>query len=341
LPAFVNVSKSLIVDGNLPELPHKQLVFEIPGDISTDADTLKAILKLAKAGYRLALDNFQYHPRFDLLLKMVKMVKVDVSGLSTDEMTAVIERLTPFKVTPIAIKIESYDKLSHCAVAGFKLFQGHFLSRPKLVHGKKLDANESVLLRLMAELSQNDASPEELEAIIIQDPVLTFKLLRIVNSASYALVRKVESVADAIILLGVEQVTRWAALIAISQLNETPEELCRILLIRGSMCERLAKARHVWETKHYFMVGMLSGIHALLGIDQKALLAEIPISDDASLAIRRYEGPMGQTLAEVIAYETGNWDKLPAEVNSDIYETAYRESLNWANEAMIATGRPN
>lgn len=336
VPAFINVSEELLLEGSFPDLPRKQVVIEVPETARITKSFVQAILNLVRDGYRLVLDNFTYDPKYQALLKIVHMVKVDVSNMSNADLEPYIEKFTHFKVTPIAVKIESYKKLEECKSLGFKLFQGHFLSRPKLVTGKKIEASEGTLLRLIHELQNDEATPEELEALIIQDPVLTFKLLRIVNSASFALVRKVESLADAVVLLGMEQVKRWATLIAMTSHEDKPEELCRMLLIRGSMCEHLAKAQRKRNATSYFMAGMMSGLHALLDIDQKVMLSQVPISDEIKSAITQHTGELGNTLHTVIAYESGNWNDLPLDMDIDLYEKAYRESLQWAQEAMLA-----
>ncbi|MGB0467039.1 MAG: EAL and HDOD domain-containing protein [Pontibacterium sp.] len=336
VPAFIHISEELLLTGNFPDLPRKQVIIEIPETISPTQDVVRAVYNLARDGYRLVLGSFEYSPKYHNLLKIVQMVKVDASSMDPAELQACAEKLKPFKVTPIAVKIESYEKLTACSQLGFKLFQGHFLSRPKLVTGKKIEASEGALLRLVQELQRDDATPEQLEALIVQDPVLTFKLLRIVNSASFALVRKIDSITDAVVLLGMEQIKRWATLIAMTSHEDKPEELCRMLLIRGSMCENLANAARLRNAGSYFMAGMMSGLHALLDIDQKTMLSQVPISDEIKLAITEYEGPVGETLEAVIAYESGNWHNLPLDVDIDLYETAYRESLQWTQKAMLA-----
>lgn len=336
VPAFINVSEDILLNGSFPDLPRKQVVIEIPETAAISKELVKAVYALARSGYRMVLDNFTYDPEYHALLKIVQMVKVDVSALNGEQMKAHLRQLAEFNVTPIAVKIETYEKLEECSHIGFKLFQGHFLSRPKVVKGKRIEASAGALLHLIQELQRDNVTPEELEALIIQDPILTFKLLRIVNSAAYSLVRKIESIADAVVLLGMEQVKRWATLISMTTHDDKPEELCRMLLIRGAMCEALARATHQRNAGSYFMAGMMSGLHALLDTDKATLLSQVPVSDEIKEAIAKYAGPIGQTLRMVIAYESGDWNELPADLDIDLYENAYRESLKWTQESMLA-----
>ena len=61
-----------------------------------------------------------------------------------------------------------------------------------------------VSVRLSQLLSKNDCSIGELETVIKYEPSLVLRLLRIVNSAHYGLLSKVESISDAIIYIGLE-----------------------------------------------------------------------------------------------------------------------------------------
>lgn len=336
VPAFINITRDLLLDGNFPELPKKFVVLEIPADVVVDESLIRAVRELVRDGYRVSLDNFSYTPAYEALLKLVQMVKLDVSDQTKEQLQEHLKRLQPFKVTPIAVKIESHSKLEECELLGFKLFQGHFLSQPKLVKGRKVGGSEMALMQLIQELQKPNTTPEALETVIIRDPVLTYKLLRIVNSAAYALVRKVESIAEAVVLLGMEQIRRWSTLIAMTSHQDKPEELSRILLIRGRMCETIAVGLKYSNHPSFFMAGMMSGLAALLDIDQESMLAEVPLGEDIKLAITEYKGLMGEVLNNVINYESGDWDQLPDSIDIDLYESAYRDSLQWTQESMLA-----
>jgi EAL and modified HD-GYP domain-containing signal transduction protein len=334
VPAFINLTYDIVVGGNIPDLPKKQIVLELLEDATVDDAFIQGVRNLVNEGYRIALDDFVYSPEFDPLLEMAHIVKIDVLEHSVDELKQLIQTIKPFKVTLLAEKIETHEKLEECVQLGFKLFQGHFLSRPKVIKGRKIDAGQVTLLQLIQALQNPSAKPEELEDLIIRDPVLTYKLLRIVNSAAYSLVRKVESISEAVVLLGIPQIKKWATLIAMSANSNKPEELSRTLLIRGRMAEQVAEHQKQSNASSYFMAGMMSGLHALLDLPQDQMLEEVPLGDDIKEAIREGKGSIGQVLSNVIHYEAGDWDLLPMDFDGDIYESSYREAMDWAKEAM-------
>lgn len=336
VPAFINLTRDILVDQKLPEVSKKHIVLEILEDIDPDEDVVEAVRKLHAQGYRIAMDDFVYDSRFDALLELSHIVKIDVFELSPEEVRKQVQALRKHKVTLLAEKIETHEQLEECIELGFKLFQGHFLSKPKLIKGKKIQGSQVALMQLIQELQNPKATPEILEELIIRDPALTYKLLRIVNSAGYHLVRHVESVAEAIVLLGLEQVKKWATLIAMSSNQDKPEELSRSLLVRGRMCEEIAQAQKLSNYGSYFMAGMLSGLHALLDLDRETMLEQVPLGEDIKNAVTLGQGPIGQVLRNVVNYENGDWDLLPLDLDGPLYDQAYRASLNWAQESMQA-----
>ncbi|WP_415903435.1 EAL and HDOD domain-containing protein [Neptuniibacter sp. QD29_5] len=336
VPAFINLTRDILVEQKLPEVSKKHIVLEILEDIEPDGEVIEAVRQLHSEGYRIAMDDFVYDPKFDALLELSQIVKVDVFELSTEQIKEQVKQLRRHKVTLLAEKIETHEQLETCIELGFKLFQGHFLSKPKVIKGKKIQGSQVALMQLIQELQSSKATPEKLEELIIRDPALTYKLLRIVNSAGYSLVRQVESVAEAIVLLGLEQVKKWATLIAMSSNQDKPEELSRSLLVRGRMCEEIAQAQKKSNYGSYFMAGMMSGLHALLDIERETMLEQVPLGDDIKNAVSLGQGEIGQILRNVVNYENGDWDLLPMDLDGTLYDQAYRASLEWTQESMQA-----
>ena len=334
VPAFINLTQQLLVDGNIPDLPRNKVVIEILEDVEVNDELIEAVRKLRDDGYRIALDDFIYDEKFTPLLELANIVKVDVLGMSVAEIEQQVKRLRPYKVTLLAEKIETHDILEACKMMGFKLFQGYFLSEPKIVKGRKLEGSQMALMQLLQELQNTMTTPARLEELIMMDPVLTYRLLRIVNSANYNLVRSVQSISEAIVLLGLAEIRKWATLIAMATGGDKPDELTRQLLLRGRMSELVAQRLQMGNAAAYFMAGMLSGLDALLDVDKETLMQQVPLDDEIKAAINDGSGLMGQVLNNVLHYERGNWDQLPGDLNIEIYDEAYREGLKWTHDAL-------
>lgn len=341
VPAFINMTRDMLLKQSIPAHLKQQVVLEILEDVEVDDALVSAVKKLKAEGFQLALDDFIFNEQFRPLLELVDIVKVDILPLDRAQLEEQVSFLKPFGVTLLAEKIEDVEQMEHCIELGFALFQGFFLSRPQLVKGQKISSNSTSMLKLAQKLESPDITIGQIEALVIQDPALTFKLLRVVNSAAFSLVNKVESLSQAIVMLGVAQIKKWVLLIALGGNDAKPEELTRALLIRARMCELLAQATRCDNANSYFMVGLMSEINVLLYIELDVLLEQIPLHQDIKQAITHYSGNMGKVLQVTIAYERAQWERLGDYGFDEILlEEAYFNSVRWTEEAMKALHSP-
>ena len=339
MPAFINLTYDLIVDKTLPDLPNNRIVLEILEDVKVTDELIKSVQALRKKGYTIALDDFRYEDQYIPLLKLAQIIKVDVMSLSFQQVTEQVEKLRTYKVTLLAEKIETHEMYNHCKALGFKLLQGYFLSKPKIIENTKVEPSKLKLLSIIQALQNPNISNEELEKLILKDPVFTFKLLRIVNSSANGLVREISSVKETLNILGVGEVKKWALIIVMISNEEKPEELVTQLLIRGKMCEKVALSNGISDVSSYMIAGMISGLNAMLDIEMNDLLEQVPLSSEIKTAISEGRGDMGKILYNIINFTCGNWSKLSTGIDSEIYDSAYRESSIWASESMGTVGQ--
>jgi EAL and modified HD-GYP domain-containing signal transduction protein len=332
LPAFINLTKEMVKSDRIPELSREHIVLEILEGMKVDDELISGIQRFVDEGYRVALDDFIYSPEYDPIIRMAHIVKLDILEMTDEELVRHVEILKPFEVTLLAEKIETHAEFERCQALGFKLFQGYFLCRPQLVEGKQLNSSEIVMVELMSVLAEPDVTPASIELVIKKDPQLTFRILRIVNSSFYNLTRKIDSLEEAIILLGISEIKRWCALIAFSDQTGKPEELTRHTLIRARMCELLAENSPQMSGSTAFMMGVVSGLDALLDIPMEEILDQVFLSDDIEKAILMGEGPYGDLLCCVDSLIQGHWNKLSTQHSEQDLSKSYIESLAWVTE---------
>ena len=162
------------------------------------------------------------------------------------------------------------------------------------------------------------------------------KLLRYVNCAFFALPRTVSSVREALSMLGVRTVRRWATVMVISSIPDVPDELVALGLRRAHMCEILAGTALPEERETLFTIGLFSVADALLNAPMADVLDSLPFTEEIQAALLRHEGPKGELLATVAAYERGEFPTLPTTDSSPSLAGAYRSALAWADEASRA-----
>lgn len=334
VPVFINLTEDLISGNSLPAFDNKQVVLEVLEDVTVTDEVISAVQHLASAGYRIALDDFEYTPAHDPLLRLAHIVKVDLTITRGEDLITLVKQLQPFKVALLAEKIETEEEFQFCVDLGFKLFQGYFLSRPQVVEGRKISDNEMVLIELLAALDDPSNSPQHVESIIARDPNLTLKLLRIVNSSQYALVNKIESLSQAIVMIGFIEIKKWATLISLSSNSNKPSELTLQTLTTAYMCDVIAQHSNAINPSSAFLVGMLSTVHAMLGISKEELLERLPMSDDIVAALTDRSGALGHVLVNAERYMTGEWDQLSPDIDLALYREAYESSAMQAAESL-------
>jgi c-di-GMP phosphodiesterase len=302
--AFINFTENFLVQGLAHQLPPGRVVLEILEDVTVNDALLAAVGELAGAGYTIALDDFIYRPDLEPLLQFAHFVKVDVMGVDRKKLAEHTEQLKKFNVRLLAEKIETKDEFEYCKSLGYEFFQGYFFSKPTIVKGQKIAPNRLAVLQLLAKLSRADTAVADLEKAVSQDVTLSFKLLKIINSALYALPRKVQSVRQAILLLGRERIRSWVTLLALGESSDKPSELMVTAMVRAKMCERLAVSLgRPKEMDSYFTVGLFSALDAILDAPMEEIAKSLPLEDDLLAALLKREGQMGAVLNCTLAYE--------------------------------------
>jgi EAL and modified HD-GYP domain-containing signal transduction protein len=307
----------------VPEFARDKVVLQLP----RDAPAARAEA-LAGAGFALAVDDYEGGAT---LLEQCGIVKVRTPGRDDDELRALIAEPAERGLVLVATGVATHDEFTRCLVLGFSHFQGDFFARPA---GERDGAGHAGVasLQALAELTASEASFEDLERIIGADVGLSIALLRHVNSAFFSLPRKIESVHEALTLLGSRAVRRWATVIALSSLPEAPDQLVALALLRARMCELLGGDVGEDERDKLFTLGLFSVADALLDASMEEVLESLPLSDEMQAALLHGAGPRGAILSTVLRYERGHF---PEGVHGDPVELAdaYLRALKWADDA--------
>jgi EAL and modified HD-GYP domain-containing signal transduction protein len=160
---------------------------------------------------------------------------------------------------------------------------------------------------------------------------LSYKLLRLINAAIYSLPKKVESIRQALLLLGTKFITSWVSLIMLTGVNDKPQELMVTALVRGKMCELLAQAMQQANKEAFFTIGLFSVLDAMLDTPMPEVLKPLPLAEETNRALLYHEGLGGQMLRCVLAYERGNWAEVVCPgLDRRCIKEAYLQAITWA-----------
>lgn len=333
--AFINITEEFILNESLSPMFENQTVLEILEHIKPTKEIIAGVVRLKEQGYKIALDDFKYSPEFDELLLLTDYVKLDVIHLSTTEVVEQINYLKEFDVKLVAEKVETPEMYSFCKELDFDYFQGFHFCKPQLVKKKNVPANKLVVLNIFQKLESPDFSFDDIEKAVAQDAVLTYKLLRYVNSAAFAQRKEIESIKEALLLVGGDTIKKWATLILMTQLTEgKPQALLITALVRARMCELVAAAIEK-NNEQMFLIGLLSLLDALMDMKMIDLLDELTLSAAIKYALLDYDGENGEILMNVILYEQGQWSELvKLGVDARLYFSCYVDAVQWADTTI-------
>ena len=331
--AYINVPRGFLLNVDpLPFAPNR-VVLELTEDShQTDAVLLARLDALRAQGFRIALDDFAYDPSLHPLIERADLIKLDIMADGLARTADVVGVLRNYGVGLLAEKVETRAEFDFCRRLGFETFQGYFFAKPREISGVGLAADKLAGLGTLAAINDPDIGLEELERIIASDVGLAYKLLRYINSGFFPLTRRIESVHDALVLLGCSKVRQWATIMVLAGSTSSPPALISLALLRARLCQRLAAERGGIPADTAFMAGLFSVLDALLDVRMELAVERLPISEDLKAALLAHEGALGALINDVVSIEAGRLDVL-AEVDVN----AYTEASAYANEAVLAT----
>ena len=337
--AFINLTRSFVTSNAPLPFPKDRVVLEVLEDIHPDAEVIAGVRNLAAQGYSMALDDFVYDDILKPLIELAQFVKIDLMALSREQLNEHVRLLRSYNVKLLAEKIETQEEFEHCKSLGFDYFQGYFLSKPNIVQGTQLPPNRLAVLQLLSKLQDPETDTSEIEKLVGQDVALSYKLLRYINSAFFALPKKIDSIRQAVVYLGTQSIKTWVTLLVVAGLGNKPAELVIQAMQRAKMCELLAQTAKRKNTEAYFTVGLFSLLEALMDTPLEKILEALPFSEDIRNALLKQEGPYGEALTCVIAYEKGDFlrahfDRLAPSQMTD----TYLASARWADQSASALG---
>jgi EAL and modified HD-GYP domain-containing signal transduction protein len=231
-----------------------------------------------------------------------------------------------------ATNVNDIEAYTLCKSYILDLLQGQFYTLPSAKETAKILPSQQILMELLVKLQDPKTEPEDLANTINQDVTLSYKLLRLINSAFFGLPREVSNIKQAIVMLGEKKIKTWASLLCLSGVDDKPVELRVVAMTRARMCELLSK-HYKGAAELFFAAGLFSALDALIDKPLAEILDKLPLSPELSEALIHHSGIAGQALNDVLNYEKGNWADLDnSPVPIEILSQAYLDAINWAKE---------
>lgn len=339
-PAYIEITPQLLhYVGQLP-LPPERVVLELAATTRVDADLLRALHDVCNAGFQIAIVGLIPAGAGEALWQLASAVKLDSRAVAGGG-EAVNDLLTGLRrrgMRLIADRIETSEQYEATRALYFDAYQGQYFAAPRSISEVVAPTHR---LGALVSLTHGaaGASLEDLERHICEDPGLSYRFVRLANSAFYGGRTPVGSIRQALMRLGATTVSQWIMMFALSRMTDQPQHLLNTAVHRARLCELLAREYPETVPERAFSAGLFSVLDSLLGRPMRELIADLGLDDRLANAITDHRGPEGRLLATVVAYERGDFAAcVQRDVRLVNVANAYWHTAGWADyaTAMVA-----
>lgn len=341
---FVIVDAVSLSSDAIELLPANGVVFDLPASVAADPVVVARCQALGQRGYTFCINDLTHvDTALEPLLKQAMFTKLNLQNLPDGVLRPLLSQLADFRPLPIASHVETQVDFARAVALGFHFFQGYYFAEPTVVEGKQLDLATQGLIRLIKRLNA-DADLDEIERIFKSEAGLTVNLLRLTNSAAVGLRTRVTSVRQAITVLGRRQILRWMQLLLYSRpkgqhvgIERNP--LMQLAAFKGNFMERLARSCYPDQRalpEAAFLCGLMSLMPAALGLPMNAIIEQIALGPQLSLALLSREGELGLLLDITDCYDNDDpggveraLTQLGGRINHETLNRCLAESIAW------------
>ncbi|PWF48847.1 EAL and HDOD domain-containing protein [Massilia glaciei] len=338
---FLDAVPAMLSTDALYAMPPERTVLTLKASDLTDPDTLAAVQGLRAGGVGISLRDGDLAHLGDNLKMSASFIEVRFAGADVAAQARSYSTAKQSGVRMVGRPVSTWEDFDACAALGLDAFVGklHLTPRPgNPVKG--MNPAQTIILQLMQMVKRNDDIPK-LEAVLKRDPALSYKLMRFINSVGFGAAREIQTLRQAIAMLGYAPMYRWLTLLlATASTSGYSPVLMETAVVRGRLTELLgAKSLPRGEGENLFVLGMFSLLDRLLGLPMSEVLNTIQLPDDVVEALMTGGGKYGPYLAlaeacelnsGLVASQAAALDISPVEVNK-----AHLSALAWAQNLAI------
>jgi len=319
-----------------PEL----LVCVLSNRINPDVAVLEKCKELKDLGFKIAIEGLPEGLTANPMFEYIDYIIVDIRDFPMDaKFTATMKALAQLKQVVLS-NIPDMDKFESLAGLRNTLYSGNFFNQPITKGASKISPIKINALTLLKRINEDDFDLGDIADTIGRDPSLSISLLRFINTV---MPRQIESIRNAVAILGQKEVKRWAtAAISIQLADDKPNEITKLSLIRARFAENLSKAFSIGVfAPSLFMMGLFSLLDVILERPMEEAVKEVALDDSVRAALVDKSGDLYHILEFINAYEHANWDAIAItmvkyDLELEEVTTAFIDALVWYKALLDA-----
>jgi len=277
---------------------------------------------------------------------MADIVSFDLSSGKPDQ--AWLDRKTHRPSRMLARGVKTQNQFQSARDLGFVLFQGPFFKEPEYVQDRQLGSNEIARLNLLRLLEAEDPDVNVLAEAIRSDVSVSFRLLSYLNRAWFGFRQNIQSIDQAIMLLGWSKLKSWLRALLFVDLagkEEVPQELAALSLQRGKFFELLAVKVDYWgfNPNTLFLLGLFSLMDSILGLPMEKVVELLPLEAKLKAALRHDPNNEYRPLFELLeSLEDGDWAVLEVLTQKlfldlSLIKDNFAQARDWAGRFFTQT----
>lgn len=315
---FMTFTPSLLFR-NTPKIFDKdKIVIQIEDNIVIHSLATILISKYRAEGYCFAINDFQFTPKYFSMLEYVDYIKLDISKVEGEtqirSVTNVVEMAHGFQKQFIATGVNSQEVYDLAQSLGVDYVEGSYISGVTTTKTSRVDFMQGNLYQLIIEITKEEPDVEVLEEIVSRDAALTYALLKMANSAYFAVRHETTSVHQALVRVGISQLKQWIYLLSFEENGQdsTSEELLKTSFMRANFSSMLVKKMRNFEinSSDAYLMGMFSTLEYMIDAPLEDILHEIPIVEAVKRGLIAKEGKVGMLYELILCYEKADWGEI-------------------------------
>lgn len=314
---FMTFTTTLLMKQTPKLFSPQDLVIQVDDSVIIHPLAMRFVERFSKEGYKIAVNDFQFSPRYFSILDRFDYIKINFNTASEASIRNITEVAHSMNKQCIATGIDDEDSYQKAFILGMDAMEGQWVAERLFTTVRSSNYLRSNFFRLMVAITEETPDIEEIANIISMDAMLTYSLLKIVNSGYFALRNRATDIQQAIVVMGIVQLQQWIYLLGVgdtegSSLNHSQEEFLKLSFMRASFCSKLIKlAKNMTITSgEAYLMGMFSTLNYLIAAPLQQILDELPIVQEVKDALLHRQGRCGTLYELILAYERADWTAI-------------------------------
>ena len=294
----------------------EDLVIQVDDNVIIHPLAMRFVEKYAAEGYKVAANEFQFLPRYVSNLDRFDYIKINFRTTTDSGMRNIIEMAHEMGKKCIATNIDTEELYQKAHMMEVDAMEGRYVAEKMFTAVHSSSYLQSNFFRLLIAITKDEPDVEEIEQIIAMDATLTYSLLRIANSAYFALRNRATDVHQGVTILGLAQLRQWSYLMGCSKengdLDSSHEEMLKLSFTRGTFASELHKfvKKLPISRNDAYLMGMFSTLHHLIAAPLEEILEDIPVAQEVKDALINHEGLCGKLYDLILSYERADWAEI-------------------------------